>query len=1057
MQNYHRHSHYTNPIIADSVAKNEDYAKRAIELGHKIITTMEHGWQGRYIEGYELAKKHDLKFVFGTEAYWVKNRLEKDNTNAHICLFAKTEYARQCLNDILGEAAMTGFYYRQRIDLDLIHSLPSDQIICTSACVAGWKYEDSISIMKDLHGHFGRNFFLEVQYQNTDKQKELNKTILDLNIPLIAGYDSHYIYQDKAWERSEFIKSKKIQYPEEDGWFMDYPDDETAVKRFMTQGILNQKQIDEAMNNTDIFLEVQEYKNACFDDFNIKMPTLYPELSQEEKDKKYVDLVWSQWEKEKIKIDPEKRPLYEKEIQKEIDTVVITKHSDYFLLDYEIVKKGVEDGGHITPSGRGSGVSFYSNKLLGFTKVDRIASSVRMYPERFMSPTRILESKSLADLDLNLGNVDPFIKAQKELLGETSCYPMIAYGTMQKKAAWKMYARVANLDFDLANEVSEQIEKYEKAIKHAENDEKDEISLIDYVEEKYHQLLKDSEPYLGIISDSKFHTCAHLLFQGNIRREIGIIRIKKGICTVMDGKWAEKYKFLKNDLLKVSVVDLIYRVYKRLGIEPYEEVELFKHCDDEVWNMYKTGKTLGLNQVEQPGTSVRVAKYKPKNIAELCAFIAAIRPGFKSMYKKFEAREHFSYNIPTFDNLIQTPELPESFLLYQEMTMAALGFGGIPMSEAYEVIKAISKKRENEIRKYKPIFLEGFAKKIIEQEDKTLDQANSISESIWKIIENSIFYQFNASHSYSVAIDSLHGAFLKSKHPLYFYEEFLNLLDEDSKKDKISKVIQEAEDFKITFNPLTFRQDNRKFVANLETREIYKTLKSIKGIGSSSAETLFSLKDNQYEYFYLLLKDLKINGIDSGTLNSLIKINYFTEFGNIKQLDKINEYFVFLKHGEAKQISIDKIKDDELFSNILKRNSNFTGKTFTKINIPTVLEEISSYFLNDKSDYTLSQKMAFQKEYFGFISLTTKKEEDRKKLLILDLKPLTNNYGDPKPWCYSLETMSVGSGKKARLNINAKIFDKNPVSINDVILVRQIKKNDKGYWYIWDYERLEDI
>lgn len=103
-QNYHRHSCYTNPRISDSVASNEDYAKRAVELGQSILSSCEHGWQGNYAECYELAKQYHLKLLFASEAYWVKDRTEKDNTNCHIFLAAKNERGRQALNDVLSEA-----------------------------------------------------------------------------------------------------------------------------------------------------------------------------------------------------------------------------------------------------------------------------------------------------------------------------------------------------------------------------------------------------------------------------------------------------------------------------------------------------------------------------------------------------------------------------------------------------------------------------------------------------------------------------------------------------------------------------------------------------------------------------------------------------------------------------------------------------------------------------------------------------------------------------------------------------------------------------------------
>ena len=100
MQNLHRHTSFSNIFIADSSASNEDYAKRAVELGHKALSSLEHGWQGNYFQTYELAKKYDLKAVIGAEAYWVKDRTEKDHSNHHICIWAKSNQGREAMNDI---------------------------------------------------------------------------------------------------------------------------------------------------------------------------------------------------------------------------------------------------------------------------------------------------------------------------------------------------------------------------------------------------------------------------------------------------------------------------------------------------------------------------------------------------------------------------------------------------------------------------------------------------------------------------------------------------------------------------------------------------------------------------------------------------------------------------------------------------------------------------------------------------------------------------------------------------------------------------------------------
>ena len=135
-QNYHRHAMYTNVRISDSAVTPKDYAERAKALGHGILSSAEHGWQGNYFETVRLAKEYGLKPLIGAEAYWVKDRAEKDRTNCHIFLGAKNERGRQALNDVLSEANLTGFYGQPRLDVPLLLSLPKDDLIVTTACMA---------------------------------------------------------------------------------------------------------------------------------------------------------------------------------------------------------------------------------------------------------------------------------------------------------------------------------------------------------------------------------------------------------------------------------------------------------------------------------------------------------------------------------------------------------------------------------------------------------------------------------------------------------------------------------------------------------------------------------------------------------------------------------------------------------------------------------------------------------------------------------------------------------------------------------------------------------
>jgi len=1060
-QLYHKHSMYTNVRISDSAVQLEEYAKRAKELGHGILSSVEHGWQGHQYETIKIAKKYGLKPVVGAEAYWVKDRFEQDRTNCHIILLAKNENGRRALNDILSEANISGFYGQPRLDIPLILSLPAKDVIVTTACVAFHRYEDTDKIILQMFEHFKENFYLEVQPHNTEKQCELNKHLLELHdihkIKLIAACDSHYIYPEEAQIRSDFLLSKGINYPDEDGWFLDYPDGDTLYKRFANQCVLNHNQILEAINNTNVLLDVEDYNEKVFNS-DIKMPTLYPSWTQEQKDEEYKRLVYAGWEKYKITVPEDKWNLYIEEINKEIQTVIDTKMSDYFIINHHIINKGKQNGGWLTKSGRGSAVSFITNMLLGFTEVDRIAAKVHMYPERFMSTTRILQSGSLPDIDFNVAPVAPFAKAQQEVLGEDHAYPMVAYGTMQKSAAWKLYAKSQGIAFEIANAISDQIKKYEMALKHSEDDDKDEINIMDFIDKEYQEIYEKSKDYLGLITSWSIAPCSYLLYEGSIRKDFGLVKVKDHLCCTMDGHYAEECHYLKNDLLKVSVVNLIYKAYHRIGIEPPSVNELLKLCppEDKCWDIYAKSCTIGINQCEQTGTSARVAKYQPKNISELGAFVAAIRPGFKSMYKTFESRKPFTYGVKAFDNLIITDEMPDSFLLYQEQEMAALNYAGIEMSDCYTAIKNIAKKRADKVLAYKDKFINGFSSVMINEEGKSQEDANALSQQLWQLIEDSSRYSFNASHSYCVALDSLYGAWLKAHYPLEFYEVYLQIQEEKGDKDKMNAAKAEAEDyFNIHFPSFKFGQDNRKITADKETNSITNSLSAIKGFGNDIGNTLYECSQQEHNSFVSILKWLDERSIKSAKVLPLILIDYFSDFGNSKQLSLILEAWDILKQGSAKLIKKDKelplfLKEIVIQNSSLK-NANGTDSSSYKLNntYDIMLQYENCILSNDISDYDVKAKMKHSQEILGYINLITNKEQDRRRLLITDCLASTDKNNNV--WAYRVGTKSIGTGKTARLTVKASTYNQQPIKVGDVVFAEEVWKNNQNYWYLLKY------
>lgn len=1105
MQNIHKHSYYSNLYSADALPSYEDYAKRAVELGHKVLSSVEHGWQGYYHQVYELSKTYDLKCVIGTEAYWVKDRHEQDKTNNHIVVCAKSNMGRESINDVLSEANISGYYYRPRLDLELLMNLPPKDVFITSACIAfnGYGNEESDKIIKQLHDYFGENFMLEVQAHNTPQQISWNSHLLELSkkygIELFGGVDSHFIYPQDSILRDDLLASKGVHYEGEENWFMDYPDDTTLVNRFMQQNIFTDEQIKRAMDNTDIALDFCDYDGIRVFMKDIKLPSIYPDKTQEEKNQIYADLIHKKLDEYLVNVPIERHQEYRDGVEAEIQTYIDTGMVDYPLLDYAIVDDGVKNGCLVTSTGRGSAVGFFTNTLCGFSKVDRFTSAIKLYPERFISTTRILSTKSLPDIDLNCGTPEILEESQKRVLGEEHVAPMIAFGTLKKKSAFKIYAKSQNMEFELANKISEQISKYDEAVKLAEDNDKEDINIEDYVDKKYLSYLEQSEKYWGIISDKKKAPCAYLLYDGNIRKEIGLIKCKSEstkkeyITCCVDGAIAENYKFLKNDILKVDVVLLIAKVFGKIGIEPFNVNELVKRVtnDKKVWDLYANGYTLGLNQVEKEGSTNKCMAYKPHNVSELSAFVAAIRPGFKSMYDKFEKRSDFKWGIPTLDNLLRTKELPVSFLFFQEQVMSVLNYAGFPMDECYGIIKAIAKKHPEKVKPLKEKFIDGFRERLIVDEKLPEKEAQINAEKVWTIVNDNCGYGFNSAHAFCMALDSLYQAWQKANYPYEFYEVLLQHYSDKGNKEKVAALKQEMKTaFGIDSGVYKFGKDNRDFVSDKDNHIIYPAMKAIKGFNKDVSEQLYALSQSRvYNNFIDLLIDINSNtALNSRQLDILIKLDYFSDFGEANELTYINSVFTNLwvkGKGWKKQmrkstaiknnLPLDQleiygeyklpknyIKKDILSEEYIENDISAVDGTYSNLDAEALCHNLKY----DGEPLPLKDKIKAQQDYLSYIDYTNP-DLDARYIVVTNLD---TSYS-PKFVAYCLKNgktspMKVRKTRNGKSAIICATFKEKPFENGDILYMKLCRQEPKmkmvdgewkkdymnKEWWIYDYD-----
>ena len=528
--NYHKHDHVSNIFSPDTNTKAEEYILKSLEYGHTNYFTTNHGSFGDIFEARTLCNKYGLRCIAGIEGYIVPDASEKDKRNYHIIVIPKTDEARKKMNYVSSMANIKGFYYKPRFFIDDLLRLNSNDVFITTACVAGLlRDDDSIEkIFKPLYEHFGKNVMLEVQTHDDPIQIEVNKKAIDFAVKyglrLIAANDSHYIDDSGKQERLELLKGKHINYGSEDDFILDFPTAETMIERFKRQGILSDKQILEAIENTLLFDDCEEIQL----DYSIKMPTIYPDLTPKQRVsllKKEINKKFAEIRKEEEISDDDFRQYkegirYEMKIIEDTNDEVHT--ADYFLFNEKNVDLAVNKyGGVLTRGGRGSCGSFYINRILGMTQLDRFKIKLPLFPDRFASTARLLENRSLPDIDFNVKEQEPFVKASRELLGENGCYPMYAPGTMQLSEAFRNVCRSKGMEFDEFNNVAKNIENY-----------------LD--DKKWKPIIEEANKYVGTIISGSVHPCAHILSDKDLLYEYGVTRLGENLCVLITSAEADE-------------------------------------------------------------------------------------------------------------------------------------------------------------------------------------------------------------------------------------------------------------------------------------------------------------------------------------------------------------------------------------------------------------------------------------------------------------------------------------------------------------------------------------
>lgn len=1053
---YHLHTMLSNAVTnIDSVTTFKQYIKRAQECGMTALAFSEHGNIFEWVHKKDAVEAAGLKYIHAMEAY-LTERIpdegeEKIRDNYHCVLIAKNWEGVKELNRLQGKAFNRTdghYYYAPRITFAELFAT-SNNIIITTACVASalCKGTESAkaSYLRFLTRHKDR-CFLEVQHHNTQKQFEYNRYLANLSretgLRLIAGTDTHCLNAEHELGRSALQRGKGVFFDDEVGWDLTWKTYDELVEAYRTQDALSEEEYMSAINNTNVMADMIETFEL---DRSFKFPRIY-----ENGEDLLNNKLFSEETIMSIVNEGFSRDEVIERLRMEVDTFKALDSIDYILLEDYIISYAHAHDMWQGPA-RGSAASSLALYALGTTEVNPLKYG--FYFWRFMDKSKY----SMPDIDVDFGQKDrdaikEWMLAKHLDLPTIKTCEIITFNTIALKGAIRDIGRGLDMPLD-------EVDTIAKAVHEETVDENKVVTIDDSWRKKYPELFKYVDIVIGTIVSIGSHPSGVVVSDHDIASEFGLCYLKDDPYPVacINMKELDSTGWVKEDLLGLDNVTLINETCKLAGIERLSP-KTIDFEDDAVWNSIKEDTSLifqmnsnyGQRTVDKmlsPEVYNKIKKQIPNMTRlDLLTFInALIRPCGKGVYDDATNGIVSKTGIKEIDNLLGSSM---GYAIMQEPQMAFVQeFCGYDFLRADKLRKIIGKKLGT--RDQLPIIKEGWEKNAKVKYHLTDEQSDKIINPFLQCILDATRYSFSLVHSLSYSCISYECAYLRYHYPLQYLTSCLNAWNGDD--NKTAEAIEYANSRKVKILAPKFRHAKAEYFYDLATNSIYKGTSSIKGLNAGYSDFLYSLKDNTYKTFTDLLYDIQASGMPRDQVETLIKLDYFEEFGTCRELVTIFKQFQFFKKGEAKTIAKSKIPD-EITMNIIKRNANETEKQFNKLNCHNILNEIEQYIMTmNLGDVDIKTKIANQLEYMGYIGIKTDKSEDRPKIVILEMKVMKQRES-VEPWGVIIDAQSIGSGKRSSYTVPYKLYKKCKFNKNDVIKIRDWYKNKRGYFYITDYE-----
>ncbi|MDH3353474.1 MAG: DNA polymerase III subunit alpha, partial [Nanoarchaeota archaeon] len=840
-------------------------------LGQNSVAITEHGNMGAVIKKYQLAKKAGVKLIFGFEPYITKDRKsrEKGEKNFHLILLAKNLKGYKNLIRLVSIANDEGFYYRPRIDMEVLKEY-SEGLICMSACIGNDIAQAVIDndesrarrLIEKYIDIFGKeDFYLEVQNHGIKDEEKVvefyQRVAPEYGIKIVATTDSHFLKKEDAYSHEVMLAIQTNGNMNEENRF-----------KFDGSGywILSEEEVAKLFPNNPEYIDItNEIAAKCNVELEMGEP-IFPHFKSPE-GMSHKDHLYKLCKEGVDKIYGGK-PNYKEAIERmEFELSVIGKmgFEAYFLIVADFIKDAKQHC-QVGP-GRGSGAGSIVAYSLGITQLDPLELGLLF--ERFLNPDRI----SLPDFDVDFGNKDIVLDYVRRKYGEDKIAMIGTYGTMSAKAVLKDVMRVFRVPFDEANAITKIVN--EKTIQKSLDAEKDgqlttEAQQLRNLKEKYEKIFEIAQRLEGCVRHKGVHACGVVWGKEGINEYVPTYAKNGDVITQIEGPDIETYGLVKFDFLGLETLNVVKKVLDAIGKDG-EWLENISMKDDSVYEMLRQQKSIGVFQIESEGMRKVLDQVKPTCFDDIIAIVALYRPGPMQYIPTYADRkagkEAVEYVHPNAEKILAPTY---GIMVYQEQVMQlSRALANFSAGDSDVLRKAIGKKKIDLMNK-----MEGqFKKGCIEFSGMEENKVNQL----WDDIVKFAAYSFNKSHAAAYALISYRTAYLKRYYPEEFYAATIS--SSVRNPDKLAFYLESArqEGIKI-LHPDINRSQNDFSVEEVNGEKVI--LVGLNGIKNVGAEALVKIIEQRpYKSYQDFINRVDLSKVNKRVCHSLISVGCFDDLG----------------------------------------------------------------------------------------------------------------------------------------------------------------------------------